>query len=53
MDKYLDQRKKEFRLARAYVPPQPYCRQFPLDVALIKGTLFTCLYFPWRKNHRD
>lgn len=53
MDRHSDYGEKRFRLARAYVPLQPYCRQFPLDIALMKGTIFTCLYFPLRDKRKD
>jgi hypothetical protein len=36
-------KKKELELARAFVPFQPFCEVFPLDVALRKGTIWTCL----------
>jgi hypothetical protein len=42
VDKF-DDRKREKELARAYVPFQPYCAVFPLDVSLMKGTIWTCL----------
>lgn len=42
MDKF-DDRKRKKELARAYVPFQPYCAVFPLDVSLMKGTIWTCL----------
>ncbi|HHW67296.1 MAG TPA: spore coat associated protein CotJA [Epulopiscium sp.] len=42
---------KDVKLARAYVPDQPYERLFPLNEALMKGTLFANLYQPYnRKN---
>lgn len=44
---------KRWELARAYVPFQPYCDVFPLEVALMKGTIFTCLYFPYREKSRE
>ncbi|MFZ7104835.1 MAG: spore coat associated protein CotJA [Peptococcaceae bacterium] len=41
------QRRKELKLARAYVPYQPYVRLFPLPEALMKGTIFPNLYQPY------
>ncbi|MGI6686491.1 MAG: spore coat associated protein CotJA [Bacillota bacterium] len=35
-------------LAQAWVNDQPYERLFPLDEALEKGTIFPCLYQPYR-----
>ncbi|MEW6447079.1 MAG: spore coat associated protein CotJA [Bacillota bacterium] len=37
----------ELRLATAYIPPQLYGRQFPLEEALDKGTLWPELYRPY------
>ncbi|WP_089612243.1 spore coat associated protein CotJA [Dehalobacterium formicoaceticum] len=40
------------RLAQAWVPHQPYECLFPLNEALIKGTIFPNLYQPYKKkNH--
>jgi hypothetical protein len=36
------------RLAQAWVPDQPYERLFPLDEALMKGTIFPGLYQPYK-----
>ncbi len=47
------ERGMRWELARAYVPFQPYCDVFPLEAALIKGTIFTCLYFPYREKSRE
>lgn len=50
MDKF--DRKREMELARAYVPFQPYCEVFPLDVALMKGTIWTCLAdYPYLEDY--
>jgi hypothetical protein len=40
-------KKKEIKLARAYVPYQPYVRLYPLPEALMKGTIFPNLYQPY------
>lgn len=37
----------KLRLATAYIPPQPYGKQFKPDEALKKGTLWPDLYFPY------
>lgn len=37
----------ELKLATAYVPPQPYGKQFKPDEALKKGTLWPDLYAPY------
>ncbi|MEW6769930.1 MAG: spore coat associated protein CotJA [Bacillota bacterium] len=34
-------------LATAYVPPQDYGKQFPVEEALKKGTLWPDLYSPY------
>lgn len=51
MDKH-DDKKRRLELARAYVPLQPFCDVLPLEVALRKGTIWTCLvdYPPWEKK---
>ncbi|NLC77056.1 MAG: spore coat associated protein CotJA [Clostridia bacterium] len=41
-------RPPQMRLARAYVPWQRYGRTFSPREALMKGTLFPDLYFPYR-----
>jgi len=43
---------KDIKLARAYVPNQPYERLFPLDEALKKGTLFANLYQPYDRRNQ-
>lgn len=35
------------RLARAYVPSQPYIGLLPLNIALKKGTIFPNLVMPY------
>jgi hypothetical protein len=35
------------KLARAYIPDQPYTGLFPLSEALRKGTIFPNLYIPF------
>ena len=35
------------KLARAYIPRQPYEALFPLAVALDRGTIFPSLYQPY------
>ncbi|WP_132767102.1 spore coat associated protein CotJA [Tepidibacillus fermentans] len=35
---------------RIPLPPQDYTKQFPLDKALMKGTLFKWLYDPYVKR---
>lgn len=37
----------DLRLSTAYIPPQQYGRQFSLDEALDKGTLWPELYCPY------
>lgn len=44
--------KREMQLARAYIPPQPYGRLFPLSEALAKGTIFANLYQPYIEKKR-
>jgi len=39
--------KRDMKLARAYVPYQPYVRLYPLQEALMKGTIFPNLYQPY------
>jgi len=36
------------KLAQAWVLDQPYESLFPLDEALEKGTIFPCLYQPYK-----
>ena len=38
------------RLARAYVPMQPYIGLLPLNIALKKGTIFPNLVIPFPEN---
>ncbi|OPJ55375.1 spore coat associated protein CotJA [Alkalithermobacter paradoxus] len=38
------------KLARAYVPNQPYVGMVPLDEALRRGSLFPNLYQPYTKK---
>ncbi|UZQ51937.1 spore coat associated protein CotJA [Clostridium kluyveri] len=38
------------RLARAYVPMQPYIGLLPLNIALKKGTIFPNLVMPYPEN---
>lgn len=38
------------RLARAYVPMQPYIGLLPLNIALKKGTIFPNLAMPYPEN---
>lgn len=38
------------RLARAYVPMQPYIGLLPLNIALKKGTIFPNLVMPFPEN---
>lgn len=50
MDKRAKSTGMEFlnmRLARAYVPFQVFSDAYPLDVALMRGTLFPELYDPY------
>lgn len=50
MDKRAKSTGMEFlnmRLARAYVPFQVFSEAYPLDVALMRGTLFPELYDPY------
>ncbi len=39
-----------WRLAHAYVPFQAYTETYPLDEALMKGTLFPALFQPELRN---
>lgn len=48
-----DGRKRRIRLARAYVPRQPFTGMFPLNEALKKGTLFPNLYIPYSTKSRE
>ena len=49
-----DDRKKELESARAFVPFQPFCDVLPLEVALAKGTIWTCLLdYPPREKGRE
>lgn len=53
MNKHDDNHKKELELARAFVPFQPFCDVLPLEVALEKGTIWTCLLdYPPREKDR-
>ncbi|RMC92896.1 spore coat associated protein CotJA [Clostridium autoethanogenum] len=38
------------KLARAYVPMQPYIGLLPLNMALKKGTIFPNLVMPFPEN---
>ncbi|HQA07379.1 MAG TPA: spore coat associated protein CotJA [Syntrophomonadaceae bacterium] len=41
-------------MARAFVPFQPFCDVLPLEVALEKGTIWTCLLdHPPREKGRE
>lgn len=39
------------QLARAYVPWQIFGRTYPPGEALMRGTLFPDLYWPYKKHH--
>jgi len=41
------------RLANAYVPYQCYTYAFPIEEALMKGTLFPDLYQPYIEERRE
>lgn len=38
-------------LAKAYIPLQSYDNLFSIEEAFNKGTLFQCLYRPYKKGH--
>jgi hypothetical protein len=40
------------RLARAYIPAQPYTALYPLPEGLRKGTIFPNLYYPYMESSR-
>lgn len=46
-DKDMTMEKECFQLATAYVPYQQLGKLYPLDEALMKGTLFPELYRPY------